>query len=219
MDSQWCLDECPTCSTVVNGPSIYCSPECEPPLDLEELDLDDPFWSQQKSIRVSTWALECYQSTEAHRSTPSIFISPSQRKLHVRKTHPTSWVNSETSPPSPPSISSSISTSTAVESLVTSSTSPHSPISRWSVRSWPVRPSACSSPGLTTPPIVTKTSVYLVSDSLTQPETKKTIRTGLPPSEKASHTRLRHLVQTQHDGECSPRLRTPTHALLPPPRT
>ncbi|KAF7360256.1 hypothetical protein MVEN_00754600 [Mycena venus] len=164
-DSQWCLDECPTCATVVHGRSIYCSPKCEPEVKPEpELENDDVQWTQCNSIRVSAWALDCYKSALGPASSPGIFPSPSQRKLHIRKKHPTSWVTSDTSSHSPPYISPSISTGTAVESLITNSTPPQSP---WSVRSWR------SSPGPATPPLLTKTNVYLFSDSITRPPTTR----------------------------------------------
>ncbi|KAJ7666065.1 hypothetical protein DFH06DRAFT_266429 [Mycena polygramma] len=178
-DPQWCLDECPTCATVVvsgfdgatfpavdalgalsqQGPSIYCSSECEPDSEPEELKLDDAPWSQYNSTRISAWAVHCYKSSHA-ASSPCIFPSPCRRKLYLRKKHPTSWVTSDISFDPPPYVSSSISTGTAIESLVTSSTAPPSPASRWSVRSW-----TSPSPGPPTPPFLTKTNVFLTPES------------------------------------------------------
>ncbi|KAJ7359522.1 hypothetical protein DFH08DRAFT_931995 [Mycena albidolilacea] len=211
-DPQWCLDECPTCSTVVHGRAIYCSPECEPEVDPEpELEHDGP-WTHCSSIRVSAWALDCYKATLAPTSSPAIFPSPSQRKLHIQKKHPTLWVTSDPSFHSTPHISSSISTSTAVESLVTNSTPSRSPISRWSAQSW-----SCSSPGPLTPPLLTKTNVYLCSDPLKlahQPANKES--SNLPAAEKAQHGRSSHPMLKQHRREdrlCPPT----THGLLRPP--
>ncbi|KAF8186906.1 hypothetical protein K438DRAFT_1973106 [Mycena galopus ATCC 62051] len=182
-EPQWCLDECPTCSTVVHGRSIYCSPECEPEVEPElALEHDDVRWalSHYNSIRVSTWAFDCYKSTLAPTSSPCVFPSPSQRKLHLRKKHPTSWVTPDTSSNSSPYISPPISTATAVESLVTNSTPTlQSPISRWSARSW-----SCSSPGPATPPFLTKMNVYLFSDSMAHTESKVDPAALLPTVEK-----------------------------------
>ncbi|KAJ6470617.1 hypothetical protein C8R47DRAFT_756178 [Mycena vitilis] len=164
-DPQWCLDECPTCATVVQGPSVYCSSECEPDSEPEELRLDDVPWSQYNSTRISAWAVHCYKSSHAAGS-PCIFPSPSRRKLYLRKKHPTSWVTSDISFDPPPYVSSSISTGTAIESLVTSSTAPPSPVSRWSVRSW-----TSPSPGPPTPPLLTKTNVFLAPESAARQQT------------------------------------------------
>ncbi|KAJ7108606.1 hypothetical protein C8R44DRAFT_884665 [Mycena epipterygia] len=91
-DSQWCLDECPTCATVVYGKSIYCSAKCEPDVEQEpELEHDYVPWSQSSSTRISAWAFDCYKSALTPASSPCIFPSPSQRKLHLRKQYPTSW--------------------------------------------------------------------------------------------------------------------------------
>ncbi|KAJ6514534.1 hypothetical protein DFH09DRAFT_1196627 [Mycena vulgaris] len=156
-DSQWCLDECPTCATVMDGKSLYCSAQCEPNLE-HEPDLEHGYvpWGQCTSTRVSAWALDCYKSSLASSSSPGIFPSPSRRKLHLRKQNPTSWVTPDTPSHSP----SSPSTSTAVESLITSSTAPTSSISRNPLRSW-----ASPSPVPPTRPLLTKTNVYLFTDS------------------------------------------------------
>ncbi|KAJ7790553.1 hypothetical protein B0H14DRAFT_2939347 [Mycena olivaceomarginata] len=235
-DPQWCLDECPTCSTVVvsalqrlsqsgnltrvflqHGRAIYCSPECEPEVDPEpELEHDGP-WTHCSSIRVSAWALDCYKATLAPTSSPAIFPSLSQRKLHIQKKHPTLWVTSDPSSHSTPHISSSISTSTAVESLVTNSTPSRSPISRWSAQSW-----SCSLPGPLTPPLLTKTNVYPCSDPFKlahQPANKESsnhLPATLPAAEKAQHGRSSRSMLIQHRKEdriCPPT----THGLLRPP--
>ncbi|KAJ7131742.1 hypothetical protein C8R43DRAFT_1024469 [Mycena crocata] len=164
MDDQWCLDECPTCATVVNGTSIYCSPQCEPNVEPDaesepHVERNYTPWSQQNTSRVSAWAVDCYKATLVPASSPCIFPSPSRRKLHLRKKHPTSWVTSDM----PSSyISSPVSTSDAVESLIpsTSSTAPTSPISHCTARSW-----ASPSPLPPTRPLLTKTNVHLLSNS------------------------------------------------------
>ncbi|KAJ7778205.1 hypothetical protein B0H16DRAFT_880492 [Mycena metata] len=164
-DSQWCLDECPTCATVVHGQAIYCSPECEPEME-PQAEEDSVPWPQYNSNRVSTWALDCYKkSTLAPANAPCIFASPSQRKLHIRKRHPTSWVTtSEASVDSSTCISSSISTGPIVETLVAGSIGLPSPKSAWRVRSWASPP-----PGPPSQPLLTKTNVYLFSNSTTHP--------------------------------------------------
>ncbi|KAF7351299.1 hypothetical protein MSAN_01561400 [Mycena sanguinolenta] len=214
-EPQWCLDECPTCSTVVHGRSIYCSPECEPQVEPEpEPEHDDVLWSQYNSIRVSAWAFDCYKSSLAPASSPGIFPSPTQRKFHIRKKHPTSWVTSETSSHSS-YISPSISAPTAVESLITNSTSPPqlSPVSRWSPQSW-----SYSSPGPITPPFLMKTNVYLSSDPQAhQPGSTKLIvekpePPALPAAEKAQRGRPSHFMPKQRRRE---HMTTP-HPLLPP---
>jgi len=205
-DPQWCLDECPTCATVVHGRSIYCSPECEPQIEPEpESEHDDVLWRQCNSTRVSAWALDCYKSTRAPASSPGIFPSPSRQKLYIRKKDPTSWVTSDTSSHSSPYISPSISTGTAVESLITNSTPSQSPISRWSARSW-----ARSSPGPATPPLLSKTNVYLFSDFMAhQPataESNETTDLPMTPSDgyipatvdKAKHSRSSRSALKQH---------------------
>ncbi|KAJ6487837.1 hypothetical protein C8R45DRAFT_258375 [Mycena sanguinolenta] len=200
-----------------HGRSVYCSPECEPEVEPEpELEHDDVLWSQYNSIRVSTWAFDCYKSSLAPASSPGIFPSPSQRKFHIRKKHPTSWVTSETSSHSPSYISPSISAPTAVESLVTNSTSPPqlSPMSRWSPRSW-----SCSSPGPVTPPFLTKTNVHLFSDPQAhRPGSTKSIvekpePPALPPVEKVQRGRASRLMPKQHYRR--EHMTTP-HPLLPP---
>ncbi|KAJ6558065.1 hypothetical protein B0H19DRAFT_1149764 [Mycena capillaripes] len=196
-DPQWCLDECPTCATVVHGQSIYCSPECEPEAEQEsQLEHDDTLWNHSNSTRISAWALHCYKATTiAPASSPCIFPSPSRQKLHLRKKHPTSWVTSGTSFDPSRYISSSISTGTAVESLVTSSTVPTSPTSRWSA---PVRSWTSASPGPPTPPLLTKTNVYLFSGSTARPPMAESSETSdypvtpleaSMPAEKAQHSR------------------------------
>ncbi|KAJ7634926.1 hypothetical protein FB45DRAFT_910283 [Roridomyces roridus] len=152
-DSQWCLDECPSCATVVSGSSIYCA-QCEPDFKLppEEPEQDDEGFAeymQRTATRVSAWTVDCYKSSRAAAaapsSVPSVFPSPCRRKLHLRKVYPTSWLNAE----SPPILSSApLSAPTAVQLLVTSSTGSPSPSSTF-VGS-PARP---------------KTNVYLFSSS------------------------------------------------------
>ncbi|KAJ7906325.1 hypothetical protein B0H13DRAFT_2021188 [Mycena leptocephala] len=203
-DPQWCLDECPTCATVVHGQSIYCSSKCEPEVEQDpELEHDDVPWSQCNSTRVSAWALDCYKSTIAPASSPAIFPSPSRQKLHLRKKHPTSWVTSATSLDSRPYMSLSISTDTAVESLVTSSTVPPSPISRWSARSW-----ACPSAGPPTPPLLTKSNVYLTSyPTAPQPATpasKETSDWPMSPSEACIPTTV---AKAERGRPCCPMLK------------
>ncbi|KAJ7622356.1 hypothetical protein FB45DRAFT_927591 [Roridomyces roridus] len=147
MDSQWCLDACPTCARVVDVSSIYCA-KCEP--DVKQLLQSDlasgPYTSPD--TRVTAWALDCYQSTRnAGRPTsvppPIVFPSPSGRKLHLRKTSPTvSWISPEPELAHSPSTLSSppLSTPTAVQSLSMMSNSvgvgSPSPASRPPARSW-----------------------------------------------------------------------------------
>ncbi|KAJ7739971.1 hypothetical protein DFH07DRAFT_70417 [Mycena maculata] len=164
-DAQWCLDECANCATVVEGPSIYC-PQCEPDVKEEEAELEDGYapYTPRTTVRVSAWALDCYKSTRvAPASGPYIVPSPSRRKLHIRKQHPTSWVTPDGFSSSI-SLSSPMSTPTAVESesesAATSATIPPSPISRCPARSW-----AAVSPASATRPLLTKTNVYLSSSS------------------------------------------------------
>ncbi|KAJ7029213.1 hypothetical protein C8F04DRAFT_1116906, partial [Mycena alexandri] len=162
-----CLDECPTCATVVHGRAIYCSPECEPEMEPQlQPEEDSVPWPQCNSNRVSAWVLDCYNnSTLAPANSPCVFPSPSQRKLHLRKKHPTSWVTtSEASVDSSTYISSSISTGPVAETLVAGSIGLPSPKSSWRVRSWASPP-----PGPPSRPLLTKTNVYLFSNSTTHP--------------------------------------------------
>ncbi|KAJ7440156.1 hypothetical protein FB451DRAFT_1300804 [Mycena latifolia] len=161
-DSQWCLDACPTCATVVTGTSLYCSVQCEPDREQEsELDSSSPPWSHCNTARVSAWAFDCYKSSMAPAaSSPCIFPSPSRRKLHLRKQYPTSWVTPDAPSHAPSYVSSPMSTSTAVESLVTSSTALTPPTSRRPVRSW-----ASPSPAPPSYPLLTKANVYLFAES------------------------------------------------------
>ncbi|KAJ7185702.1 hypothetical protein C8R46DRAFT_1061477 [Mycena filopes] len=166
-DSQWCLDECPTCANVVHGRAIYCSPECEPEMKSQphpKPEQDSAPWPQCNSSRVSAWVLDCYKkSSLAPANTPCIFPSPSRRKLYLRKKHPTSWVTtSETSVDSSTYISSSLSTGTVVETLVTGSIGLPSPKYSCPVRSWATPP-----PCPPSRPLLTKTNVLLLSNPVT----------------------------------------------------
>ncbi|KAJ7689476.1 hypothetical protein B0H17DRAFT_638868 [Mycena rosella] len=161
-DSQWCLDECPTCATAMQGKSLYCSAECEPNSG-QELDPQPNYVQSRESstARVSAWALDCYKSSITPASSPGIFPSPSRRKLHLRKQYPTSWVTPDApSHPTSSYVSSPMSSSTAVESLVASSTAAASPNSRHPARSW-----ASPSPAPPTHPLLTKTNIYLFAES------------------------------------------------------
>ncbi|KAJ7512805.1 hypothetical protein B0H11DRAFT_2182158 [Mycena galericulata] len=177
-DSQWCLDECPTCATVVHGSSVYCE-DCEP--DVKEVDLEDGYeaWNRRNTAtRVSAWALDCYKSTVAPGTSPCVFPSPSRRKLYLRKQHPTSWVTPDASLDFPSSIlSSARSTPTAIESRSTM-TAPPSPNSRCLPRSW-----ACPSQASVTRPLLTRTNVYLSPGfKAHQPAAEPPDHPGTPPS-------------------------------------
>ncbi|KAJ6627913.1 hypothetical protein B0H10DRAFT_316792 [Mycena sp. CBHHK59/15] len=155
-DPQWCLDECPTCATVVHGTSIYCSSKCEPRVEVEENESYVP-WTESTTARVSAWALHCHKATIVPTMSPSLFPSPSGRKIHLRKQRPTVWVTSDLSFDSPPCTSPTISTSAAALSLVASSAGPAS--STGPIRSW-----ASPLPAPPTCPLLTKTNVYLFSN-------------------------------------------------------
>ncbi|KAJ7016010.1 hypothetical protein C8F04DRAFT_1167528 [Mycena alexandri] len=110
-DSQWCLDECPTCATVVHGRAIYCSPECEPEMEPQLRPEED-----KSSVDSSTY------------------------------------------------ISSSISTGPVAETLVAGSIGLPSPKSSCGSAHGRAPP-----PGPPSRPLLTKTNVYLFSNSTTHP--------------------------------------------------
>lgn len=168
-DSQWCLDECPTCATVVHGTSLYCSPECEPDVDDSELELEPPYahapWSHSRAARVSAWALDCYKSALAPPASgaPCILPSPSRRKLHLRKQYPTAWLTPGTPPHTHSFVSESspLSTCTAVDSLVSSCTKSPAPHRAWASASPAPSPAPPPPPPTRAHPLLTKTTIYL----------------------------------------------------------
>ncbi|KAJ7126613.1 hypothetical protein C8R43DRAFT_1134937 [Mycena crocata] len=137
MSAQWCLDECFQCGRVLDGPTNFCSPQCEaaarpPSPDTDDTDDDADYASWH---RVAQWAHAVHPSPPP---SPPVFASPSKRILTPQ--HPTAALTSNNPVPakahaSPPRPART--PRTAAESLQASSTASPSPISLGGfVRSW-----------------------------------------------------------------------------------